>query len=361
MNPVDAGFRFIEEVLVLRSGFVDAGAGQIRGKYQVQMIKLEHMSKYFGAYPAVIDVTFEMLKGDIVGFLGPNGAGKTTTMRVLTGFTPPTEGTATVAGYDIVSHSLDARRHIGYLPETVPLYLDMTVTDYLRYMGRLRGMNTTWVSDRLPKVIEMVKMGDYRDTLVGKLSKGYRQRTGIAQAILHEPDVLIMDEPTIGIDPVQVVETRQLIRELGQEHTLLLSSHILPEVSMICKRVLVIHEGRIVADDTPTRLSDRLQHTERIELAIRGAPARDVISLLRDIPNVIDARTDVRAETAIRSERDGRTTLLVDAKPNTLASERIAAAVVGKGWGLVSLHPLPMSLEEIFLELTTDEDAGTKN
>ena len=171
------------------------------------MIKIEHMSKSYGPSPAVIDISFEVLRGEIVGFLGPNGAGKTTTMRVVTGFTPPTEGVVTVSGYDVVSHSLDVRRHIGYLPETVPLYLDMTVTDYLKYMGEIRGMNSSWVKERLPLVIGMVKLGEYRDTLVGRLSKGYRQRTGIAQAILHEPDVLIMDEPTIGIDPIQVVET----------------------------------------------------------------------------------------------------------------------------------------------------------
>jgi ABC-2 type transport system ATP-binding protein len=321
------------------------------------MIRLERMSKYYGSYPAVIDVSFEVLKGEIVGFLGPNGAGKTTTMRVLTGFTPPTHGTVTVAGFDVVSHSLDVRRHIGYLPETVPLYLDMTVTDYLEYMGRLRAMSPAWVRERLPKVIDMVRLGDYRDTLVGKLSKGYRQRTGIAQAILHEPDVLIMDEPTIGIDPVQVVETRELIRELGQEHTLLLSSHILPEVSMICKRVLVIHDGRIVADDTPSKLSDKLQHTERIELVVRGAQARDVISLMRGIPNVVDARSDARTEAQGKGpEKDGRVALIVDTKPNMGAAEKIAAAVVEKGWGLSALHPMPMTLEEIFLELTTTEE-----
>ncbi len=320
------------------------------------MIKLDKMTKYYGSYPAVIDVSFEVLKGEIVGFLGPNGAGKTTTMRVLTGFTPPTSGTATVAGFDVVTHSLDVRRHIGYLPETVPLYLDMTVTDYLAYMGMLRGMNSAWVKERLPKVIDMVKLGDYRETLVGKLSKGYRQRTGIAQAILHEPDVLILDEPTIGIDPVQVVETRELIKELGQEHTLLLSSHILPEVSMICRRVLVIHDGRIVADDTPAHLSERLQHTERIELVVRGAQAKDVISLLRGMPNIVDARSDVRAELQ-KPEMQGRTALLIDAKPNAGVPEKIAQEVISKGWGLTTLHPLPMTLEEIFLELTTDEDA----
>lgn len=171
------------------------------------MIKLEHMSKMYGDFPAVIDVSVEIQKGEIVGFLGPNGAGKTTTMRVLTGFAPPTEGTASIAGYDVVAHSLEARRHTGYLPETVPLYLDMTVTDYLKFMGHLRGMDDRWIERRLPEVIDRVKLDYYKNTHIQKLSKGYRQRVGIAEAILHEPEVLILDEPTIGIDPVQVVET----------------------------------------------------------------------------------------------------------------------------------------------------------
>ncbi len=322
------------------------------------MIKLEHMSKHYGPYPAVLDVSFEVLKGEIVGFLGPNGAGKTTTMRVLTGYTPPTHGDAVVAGYNVVSHSLDARRHIGYLPETVPLYLDMTVTDYLTYMGMLRGMNKEWVNERVPNVIDTVRLGDYRNALVGKLSKGFRQRTGIAQAILHEPDVLILDEPTIGIDPIQVVETRELISELGEDHTLLLSSHILPEVSMICRRVLVIHDGRIVADDRPDNLSERLQHSERIELTIRGGTPREVIGEMRQLPMVVDARRDNRAESVAKAEQDGTTPLVVDARPNAQATEVIANKVIERGWGLVNLTPLPLTLEEIFLELTTEEDLG---
>jgi len=322
------------------------------------LIKIEHMSKSYGPYPAVIDISFEVLRGEIVGFLGPNGAGKTTTMRVVTGFTPPTEGVVTVSGYDVVSHSLDVRRHIGYLPETVPLYLDMTVTDYLKYMGEIRGMNSSWVKERLPLVIGMVKLGEYRDTLVGRLSKGYRQRTGIAQAILHEPDVLIMDEPTIGIDPIQVVETRELISDLGREHTLLLSSHILPEVSAICSRVLVINDGRIVADDDPDQLSDKLQHAERIEVSVRGVDAPAFISAMREISVVIDARTDQRVSIVQRAERENFSPFIVDARPNNNASELVAKTVIDNGWGLSNLTPLPMTLEEIFLELTTEENLG---
>lgn len=322
------------------------------------MIKIEHMSKNYGPYPAVIDISFEVLRGEIVGFLGPNGAGKTTTMRVITGFTPPSEGIVTVSGYDVITHSLDVRRHIGYLPETVPLYLDMTVTDYLKYMGEIRGMNSSWVKERLPLVIDMVKLGEYRNTLVGRLSKGYRQRTGIAQAILHEPDVLIMDEPTIGIDPIQVVETRELISDLGREHTLLLSSHILPEVSAICSRVLVINDGRIVADDDPDELSEKLQHAERIEISVRGADAAAFISAMREIPVVVDARSDQRASTLQRAERENFASFIVDARPNVNAAEQVARVIIDNGWGLSNLTPLPMTLEEIFLELTTEENLG---
>lgn len=322
------------------------------------MIKIEHMSKSYGPYPAVIDISFEVLRGEIVGFLGPNGAGKTTTMRVVTGFTPPTEGDVTVGGYDVVSHSLDVRRHIGYLPETVPLYLDMTVNDYLTYMGEIRGMNSSWVKERLPKVIDMVRLGEYQNTLVGRLSKGYRQRTGIAQAILHEPDVLVMDEPTIGIDPIQVVETRELISNLGEEHTMLLSSHILPEVSAICKRVLVINDGRIVADDKPDDLSEKLQHAERIEVSVRGTDAPAFINAMRDISAVVDARSDQRVSIVQRAEREDFSSFIVDARPNLQASEQIAKTIIENGWGLSNLTPLPMTLEEIFLELTTEENLG---
>ena len=320
------------------------------------MIRLEHMSKSYGDYPAVIDVSAHILQGEVVGFLGPNGAGKTTTMRVLTGFTPPTEGTAAIAGYDVVSHSLDARRHIGYLPESVPLYLDMTVMDYLRYMGQLRGMNRKWIDERLPVIIDTVHLGEYRNTLVGKLSKGYRQRVGIAQAIIHEPDVLILDEPTIGIDPIQVVETRSLISELGGDHTLILSSHILPEISAICRRVLVIHEGRIVADDDPENLSDRLQHAERIEVSLRGTESGDAITAIRKLQHVVDVRRDNRPMQDRMAEQ-GVIALLIDAKPDEGAAEDVARTIVDSGWGLVNLHPLPMTLEEIFLQLTTEEEA----
>ena len=230
----------------------------------------------------------------------------------------------------------------------------MTVTDYLSFMGKIRGMNQKWIDERINKVIDHVKLGDYRNTHIGKLSKGYRQRTGIAQAILHEPDVLIMDEPTIGIDPIQVVETRELISELGESHTLLISSHILPEVSAICPRVLVISDGRIVADDKPNNLSQRLSGTERIELGVSGTKPSEVISKIRDIDSVIDVRSDSRAEQLDQAKKENYYPIIVDAKTNENSSEKIAKVIVDSGWGLRNLTPLPMTLEEIFLQLTQE-------
>ena len=245
------------------------------------MIKISNMSKYYGDYPAVLDISFSIEKGETVGLLGPNGAGKSTTMKVMTGYTPPTNGKVSVGGYDIVDKSFEARKQIGYLPENVPLYLDMTVKEYLHFMASIRGMKKG-ISKRADEVIDITGLETYRDVIIGKLSKGYRQRTGIAQSIIHKPKILIMDEPTIGIDPVQVVETRKLIQSLGGEHTLILSSHILPEVTTICKRVLVIHDGKIVADDTPNNLSKRLQSTQVCEVSITENNDVNFIKLLRD-------------------------------------------------------------------------------
>ena len=258
----------------------------------IPMIEVENLTKYYGDFPAVEDISFTVNKGEVLGFLGPNAAGKTTTMRVLTGFMPPTSGSARIAGFDVVDQSLEARRHIGYLPETVPLYTEMSVVDYLDFMGKIRGMDKQWRRRRIGEVIDICRLGDYRSSLIGKLSKGFRQRVGIAQAVLHEPEVLILDEPTIGIDPIQVVETRNLIKGFGGDHTVILSTHILPEVSMVCQRVIIIHEGQVVAIDRPENLSERLRGTERLEVDIRG-PSAQVMSALRNIPGVQDvARID---------------------------------------------------------------------
>jgi ABC-2 type transport system ATP-binding protein len=312
------------------------------------MIELEQVTKYFGSYPAITDISFSVDQGEVLGFLGPNGAGKSTTMKIVTGFMPPSSGSVTVAGYDIVSESLSARRHIGYLPETVPLYTEMTVEDYLEFMGRIRGMSRKWLQDRIPEVIDICRLGDYRSSFIGKLSKGFRQRVGIAQSILHDPDILIMDEPTIGIDPIQVVETRQLIKDLGGEHTLIVSTHILPEVSMICERVIIIHEGQIVAVDRPDNLASRLRGVERIELEVRGR-RREVEAAIKGVEGVLEV------ETLPEDEDDGGTTFRVDARHGVDVRAQIASAVVRNDWDLLRLEALGMTLEEIFLRLTTEE------
>ncbi len=309
------------------------------------MIEVEDLTKFYGEYPAIENVSFTVDRGEILGFLGPNAAGKTTTMRILTGFMPPTSGAARIAGYDVVDQSLEVRRHIGYLPETVPLYTEMSVTDYLDFMGRIRGMDKEWRRRRIAEVIDTCRLGDYRTSLIGKLSKGFRQRVGIAQAILHEPEVLIMDEPTIGIDPIQVVETRNLIKGFGGEHTVILSTHILPEVSMVCQRVIIIHEGQVVAVDRPDNLSERLRGTERLEVDIRG-PSAEVMNALRDLPGVLDI---VRVDRADVGSYNIETTGSDDLR------EAISALVLQRGWGLLRLQPIQMSLEEIFLRLTEPE------
>ena len=312
------------------------------------MIELKGVTKYFGDFPAITDISFKVEKGERVGFLGPNGAGKSTTMKIITGFMPPSSGDVAVAGYDIVSQSLEARRHIGYMPETVPLYTDMVVDDYLRFMGTIRGMSRKDIRRRTDEVIGICGLKDYRSSIIGKLSKGYRQRLGVAQSILHEPDVLIMDEPTIGIDPIQVVETRELIKSLGGDHTLMVSTHILPEVTTICERVIIIHEGQIVAVDTPDNLAIRLRGGERIELDVMG-PRREVTRAMQSVEGVQDV-------ARISGDQSGLSTYVADTDPEADVAARLASAVVGGGWELRRLESVTMTLEEIFLKLTTDEE-----
>ena len=313
---------------------------------QPSVIQASDVTHYYGPYPAIQDVSFSVRKGEVLGFLGPNGAGKTTTMRILTGFLPPSRGKVSLEGFDVVEKSLEVRRRVGYLPETVPLYTEMTVTSYLKYMGTLRAMSPARIKVRLDEVIGVCRLGDYRKTQIGKLSKGFRQRVGIAQAIIHEPEVLVLDEPTIGIDPIQVVETRNLIQELGRDQTVVLSSHILPEVSMICERVLIIHEGRIVAEDTPKNLAQGLQGVDRLEVEI-GGPAAQVLPALRAIPGV---------EEVSHRNVQGRQAYVVQAQPGRDLRDEISRVVISNGWSLRSLQMVGMSLEEIFLRLTTQED-----
>ena len=313
------------------------------------MIEVENLTKYYGDFPAISDVSFTVDKGETLGFLGPNGAGKTTTMKILTGYMPPTDGVARIAGYDVVSQSLDARRRMGYLPETVPLYTDMTVRGYLGFMGSIRGMSRDRIRRRIGDVVDICRLGEYTDTLIGKLSKGFRQRVGIAQAILHEPDILILDEPTIGIDPIQVVETRQLIKDLGREHTVIISTHILPEVSVICQRVVIIHEGEIVAVDSPENLAERLQASAQVVVDVRG-PKEKVTAALKGIDGVqsvtmtpLEGSTASYTVTSLRDE-DVR--------------EEVARQVVQQGWGLLRQESISMTLEQIFLRLTTEEPSS---
>ncbi len=310
------------------------------------MIEAEELTKYYGSFLAVENINFTVNRGEIVGFLGPNGSGKTTTMRILTGYMPPSTGVARIAGANVTSESLEARRHIGYLPETVPLYTDMPVDEYLGYMGALRGMTKPRIRQRTDEVISMVRLEEYRSSLIGKLSKGYRQRVGLAQAILHEPDVLILDEPTIGIDPIQVVETREVIRDLGREHTILLSTHILAEVSLLCQRVLIIHDGALVAEDAPDQLARRLRGTERLELEVRG-PVEEVTTALREVPGVTNVRN---------SKTGDHYSYMVDARHGAELTEDVARLIIQRDWGLLRLSPTVMSLEEIFLQLTTGEE-----
>ena len=313
------------------------------------MIQATGLTHFYGPQPAIDEVTFNVKRGEILGFLGPNGAGKTTTMRILTGYMPPTHGQVTIGGHDVVKNSLEVRKLVGYLPETVPLYTEMPVTNYLRYMGSLRGMNNRDLKRRIPDVIELCRLNDYSKTIIGKLSKGYRQRVGIAQAILHEPELLVMDEPTIGIDPIQVVETRRLIQDLGKQQTVVLSSHILPEVSMVCERVLIIHQGHIVAEDTPENLAQTLQGVDQLQVEINGPP-REVTTALRNIEGVIDVNH--------RNQPD-KEVYLVKSEEGLDLRDEISRVIVSNGWGLLSMQLMSMSLEDIFLRLTTDEDTQT--
>lgn len=316
------------------------------------MIRVEHLSKHYGPRVAVADVTFNVAKGEVLGFLGPNGAGKTTTMRMLTGYLPPSGGKAEVAGFDVSSQSLKARAHIGYLPETVPLYPEMSVRSYLDFMAKLKG--TKRRKEAIDIAMEKARIAHRSRDQVGKLSKGLRQRVGLAQALLNDPAVLILDEPTTGLDPKQIIETRSLIRSLGGEHTVILSTHVLPEVSNTCSRVVIISDGRVVAEDTPENLDRRLKGAESMWLSVRG-PAEAVASTLKGLPKVLNVHAEKSAS------HDGVAMALshfvVESEMGADVRESLAHAVVGSGWGLLELRPAQLSLEEIFLQLTTSDSA----
>ena len=308
------------------------------------MIEVENLTKRYGRHTAVDGISFRVNKGEILGFLGPNGAGKTTTMRILTCYLPPTEGSARVAGYDVFAQPMEVKKRVGYLPETPPLYPDMEVAEYLDFCARIKGVASKERRQRVADAIEKCRVGDVRRKLIAKLSKGYRQRVGLAQAILHNPDVLILDEPTAGLDPKQIIETRELIRALGGSHTVILSTHILPEVSMTCGRVVIINKGRVVAEDTPDNLVRRLKGAGTTRIEVRGDEA-SVLEAIRAVPGVIAAHP--------RGGHDGTAVVDVEAEAGRDVRSELAWAIVTKGHALVGLQQLGMSLEEIFLHLTT--------
>lgn len=311
------------------------------------MIQVEGLTKRYARHVAVDHISFSVEKGQIVGFLGPNGAGKTTTMRVLTCFMPPSEGSAQVAGFDVLEHPMDVKQHIGYLPESPPLYPDMEVSEYLDFVGRLKGVPKSELPKRVDEVMEKCSVGDVRSKLINKLSKGYRQRVGLAQAIIHNPDVLILDEPTSGLDPQQIIETRDLIKGLAGDHTIILSTHILPEVEQICERVIIIAKGKLVATDTVANLTGRLRGAEivQVEVAENGArlTSEDVELRLRQVPGV---------QHVIQPHKD-RLLFTVESHEGAHIRPQLARAVIDAGWNLNELHSVGLSLEEIFLELTS--------
>ena len=315
------------------------------------MIEVHHLTKRYGRVTAVDDVSFRVERGEILGFLGPNGAGKTTTMRILTGYMPATDGRATVAGYDIFDKPIDAKRRIGYLPETPPLYPDMTVREYLDFVARLKGVPSKEKKERVTSVMARTHVADMADRHCGKLSKGYRQRVGLAQAIIHNPEVLILDEPTAGLDPKQIIETRELIRGLGGDHTIVLSTHILPEVAQTCQRVVIINKGRVVAVDTPDNLTARLKGAETMYVQVDSGGA-DAVPVLSALPGVVRVAPSEQRGTLAGYE--------VESERGRDVRRELARSIVNRGWGLLELRPMRMSLEEVFLQVTTEEVPAEK-
>ena len=318
------------------------------------MIKVEALTKRYANYTAVDGISFEVQKGQIVGFLGPNGAGKTTTMRVLTSFLPPSSGSARVAEYDVLEHPMEVKKRIGYLPETPPLYPEMEVREYLEFVGRLKGVPKENLAKRVDEVAEKCSVGDVRDKLIQKLSKGYRQRVGLAQAIIHNPDVLILDEPTSGLDPQQIIETRDLIKGLAGDHTIILSTHILPEVEQICERVIIIARGKLVATDTVSNLTSRLRGAETVsvEVMARDGAAHDAPLDLATVQRKLEQVTGV-SRVVVKESSGGKLAFHVESQEGQHVRPEIARAVIESGWALNELHAVGLSLEEIFLELTS--------
>ena len=307
------------------------------------MIEVEQLSKSYGPREAIKGLSFQVEKGEVVGFLGPNGAGKSTTMNILSCIMPASSGTAKICGFDVFEQSLEIRKLIGYLPETPPLYADMVVYDYLAFAARLRNVPLKNTQSAVEQVIEKCSLKEVSERIIGRLSKGYQQRVGIAQALVHNPDILILDEPTIGLDPIQIIEIRKLIQELALSHTIILSSHILPEITQICKRVIIISDGKIAAVDSLEALTTRLRKGERLLLKVRQSSSQ-----------ILDKLRGVEKVNAVSEEQSGQ--FIIDCEPNADIQDEIAQLSLNNKWGIVELKPASMTLEDIFLKLTLEEN-----
>ncbi len=325
------------------------------------MIEVEHLTKSYGAGLAVNDISFTVNKGEILGFLGPNGAGKTTTMRILTGYLPATGGTARVAGFDVFDDSMEVRQRIGYLPETPPLYPEMDVTNYLKFVARIKGVASSDLDRRVDTAMSLTGLTERRSELIKRLSRGYKQRVGIAQAIVHNPDVVILDEPTIGLDPNQIIEVRKLIKGLAGEHTVILSTHILPEVEMTCDRVVIINKGKIAAIDTPKNLTTQRKGSERVIVQVRGQARGDATNDIDDIKAKLDEIEGVSAVTLGESPNEETVAITVESEQGTDLRGKIAAQLVNGGFELLELRAVSISLEDTFRQLTTEETSTTDN
>jgi ABC-2 type transport system ATP-binding protein len=313
------------------------------------LIEVQDLTKTYGRSTAVDHISFTVNKGEILGFLGPNGAGKTTTMRILTGFMPASSGTARIAGFDVTTESLEVRRRIGYLPENPPLYLDMTVESYLDFVARIKNVPAERRAERVTDALQKTNITDKRTELIKRLSRGYKQRVGLAQALVHDPEVIVLDEPTVGLDPKQIIEVRHLIKGLAGTHTIILSTHILPEVSMTCDRVVIINKGKVAAVDTPQNLTAQLKGGQKVRVETQ-APEKALRELLQQVPGA----SGVQVEAA---HADGHIIVTVEANMGKDIRSAIAAKIVEKGWPLFEMRGMSLSLEEIFLELTTQDAA----
>jgi ABC-2 type transport system ATP-binding protein len=309
------------------------------------VIEVNDLTRYYGQKPAISNVTFKVQKGEILGLLGPNAAGKTTTMRILTCYMPPTSGTATVAGYDIFDQAMQIKQMTGYLPENPPLYTDLDVMDYLSFVAKIKGVEKGNIKKEIDIVIEKASIGEVRNSVIGKLSKGFKQRVGLAQSLLNNPQIVILDEPTVGLDPKQIIEIRELIKNLKGDHTVILSSHILPEVEQTCERVVIISEGKVVAEDTPANLTSRMKGSDRVLLEVEGEKSK-IEEVFKSFPEITNLHFDVGS--------DGLVKVVVESKQDL--RKEYAQALVNKNLGLLEMQSDKVTLEDIFLDLTTKEE-----